>query len=85
MKGMDKKPYYGLYVWLQWVLFLYLSILFALWPWLAGTETSLDVFGIAFPRRGTDHAGPDLRLLEGTQPRRRGGARGGHLPNRGCL
>jgi len=51
MKGMDKsEPYYGLYVGLQWFLFLYLAtpILFALWPWLAGTETSLDVFGIVF-------------------------------------
>jgi len=51
MKGMNKnEPYYWAYVGLQWVLFAYLStpILFALWPWLAGTETNLDVFGIAF-------------------------------------
>jgi hypothetical protein len=51
MKGMDKsEPYYGLYVWLQWFLFAYLAtpILFALWPWLAGTESNLDVFGIVF-------------------------------------
>jgi hypothetical protein len=51
MKGLNKgEPHYGWYIGLQWILFLLLSIPLALaiWPWLAGTASSRDVYDVLF-------------------------------------
>jgi hypothetical protein len=46
----EKDPYYWLDGPLQGVLFIYLAVplAFAIWPWLSGAETHLDVFGLTF-------------------------------------
>jgi hypothetical protein len=51
MKGLKKgEPHYAWYIGLQGLLFLYLSIPLAraLWPWLAGTASSRDVYDVLF-------------------------------------